>query len=166
MPAPDGMLTNVPPERRRTGKSQISLGSSRVSPTRDPSFDQTTATSRGVCRQGVGIAVLPRVVGDQIAGIRRMELPKSPPARNIWMGYHRDLRRLQRLRAFISTVSDPSRECDSKMSEPEAIKPAESPRCLPLGRNLLVPFHDSTHDQFHQAFDEVLPQSDIIGDVL
>jgi DNA-binding transcriptional LysR family regulator len=59
-----------------------------------------------MCRQGVGIAVLPRVVGDQIAGIRRMELPKSPPARDIWMGYHRDLRRLQRLRAFISTVSD------------------------------------------------------------
>jgi DNA-binding transcriptional LysR family regulator len=59
-----------------------------------------------MCRQGVGIAVLPRVVGDQIAGIRTMELPKSPPARDIWMGYHRDLRRLQRLRAFISTVSD------------------------------------------------------------
>jgi DNA-binding transcriptional LysR family regulator len=58
-----------------------------------------------MCRQGVGIAVLPRVVGDQIAGIRRLELSKSPPARDIWMGYHRDLRRLQRLRAFISTVS-------------------------------------------------------------
>jgi DNA-binding transcriptional LysR family regulator len=59
-----------------------------------------------MCREGVGIAVLPRRVGDQIAGIRRLELPASPPARDIWMGYHRDLRRLQRLRAFISTVSD------------------------------------------------------------
>ncbi|MBX4863306.1 LysR family transcriptional regulator [Rhizobium bangladeshense] len=59
-----------------------------------------------MCRQGVGIAVLPRVVGDQIAGIRRLEMPMPPPARDIWMGYHRDLRRLQRLRAFISTVSD------------------------------------------------------------
>jgi molybdate transport repressor ModE-like protein len=59
-----------------------------------------------MCRQGVGIAVLPRVVGDQIAGIRRLAPPKPPPARDIWMGYHRDLRRLQRLRAFISTVSD------------------------------------------------------------
>jgi DNA-binding transcriptional LysR family regulator len=59
-----------------------------------------------MCRQGVGIAVLPRVVGDQIQGIRRLELPKQPPARDIWMGYHRDLRRLGRLRAFISTVTD------------------------------------------------------------
>lgn len=59
-----------------------------------------------MCRQGVGIAVLPRVVGNQISGIRRLELPTPPPARDIWMGYHRDLRRLQRLRAFIATVSD------------------------------------------------------------
>ena len=59
-----------------------------------------------MCRQGVGIAVLPRVVGNQIPGIRKLELPTSPPARDVWIGYHRDLRRLQRLRAFISTVSD------------------------------------------------------------
>lgn len=59
-----------------------------------------------MCRQGIGIAVLPRVVGDQIPGIRRLELPAPPPARDVWMGYHRDLRRLQRLRAFISTLSD------------------------------------------------------------
>jgi len=59
-----------------------------------------------MCRQGVGIAVLPRIVGNQIAGIRRLELPMPPPTRDIWMGYHRDLRRLQRLRAFISIVSD------------------------------------------------------------
>jgi DNA-binding transcriptional LysR family regulator len=59
-----------------------------------------------MCRQGVGIAVLPRAVGDQIAGIRRLDLPMPPPARDIWMGYHRDLRRLKRLRAFVSTVSD------------------------------------------------------------
>ncbi|WP_257903208.1 substrate-binding domain-containing protein [Marinobacter adhaerens] len=59
-----------------------------------------------MCRQGVGIAVLPRVVGTQIPGIRRLDLPTQPPARDIWVGYHRDLRRLRRLRAFVSTVSD------------------------------------------------------------
>lgn len=59
-----------------------------------------------MCREGVGIAVLPRAVGNQIPGIRRLELPTPPPSRDIWMGYHRDLRRLERLRAFISTVSD------------------------------------------------------------
>ncbi|RAH96708.1 LysR family transcriptional regulator [Acuticoccus sediminis] len=59
-----------------------------------------------MCREGVGIAVLPRVVGNQIPGIRSLDLPTPPPARDIWMGYHRDLRRLQRLRAFISTASN------------------------------------------------------------
>ncbi len=58
-----------------------------------------------MCRQGVGIAVLPQVVGSQIPGIRELSLPSKPASRDIWMGYHRDLRRLERLRAFISTVS-------------------------------------------------------------
>ncbi|RAK52212.1 LysR family transcriptional regulator [Phenylobacterium deserti] len=59
-----------------------------------------------LCRQGVGIAVLPQVVGDQAPGLRRLRLPSDPPGRDIWMGYHRDLRRLRRLRAFIATVTD------------------------------------------------------------
>lgn len=57
-----------------------------------------------LCRQGVGIAVLPRAVGDQVPGLRRLSLPVEPPSRDIWMGYHRDLKHLQRLRAFIQTV--------------------------------------------------------------
>ncbi|WGF90398.1 LysR family transcriptional regulator [Marinivivus vitaminiproducens] len=58
-----------------------------------------------MCKQGVGIAVLPQVVGNQIPGLRRLSLPTEPPGRDIWMGYHRDLRRLSRLRAFIATVN-------------------------------------------------------------
>jgi DNA-binding transcriptional LysR family regulator len=59
-----------------------------------------------MCRQGVGIAVLPQVVGNQMAGLRRLNLPAEPPSRDIWMGYHRDLKQLHRLRAFIATVTD------------------------------------------------------------
>lgn len=59
-----------------------------------------------LCGQGIGIAVLPQVVGDQAPGLRRLRLPSQPPSRDIWMGYHRDLRRLQRLRAFIAAVTD------------------------------------------------------------
>ncbi|QIB32289.1 LysR family transcriptional regulator [Ancylobacter pratisalsi] len=59
-----------------------------------------------MCRQGIGIAVLPQVVGNQLAGLRRLDLPVEPPSRDIWMGYHRDMRRLQRLRAFIDTVAN------------------------------------------------------------
>jgi len=59
-----------------------------------------------MCSQGVGIAVLPQVVGDQMPDLRRLNLPMEPPKRDIWMGYHRDLRRLRRLRAFIGIVTD------------------------------------------------------------
>ncbi|WP_144630495.1 LysR family transcriptional regulator [Bordetella genomosp. 13] len=57
-----------------------------------------------MCGMGIGIAVLPRVVGDQLPALRRLNLPAQPPTRDIWMGYHRDMRRLQRLRAFIDLV--------------------------------------------------------------
>jgi DNA-binding transcriptional LysR family regulator len=57
-----------------------------------------------MARQGIGIAVLPQIVGDQLAGLRRLNLPEEPPGRDIWMGYHRDIRRLHRLRAFVDTV--------------------------------------------------------------
>jgi DNA-binding transcriptional LysR family regulator len=59
-----------------------------------------------MCRQGIGIAVLPQVVGNQTPGIRRLNLPVEPPKRDIWMGYHRDLKHLNRLRAFIATVNN------------------------------------------------------------
>ncbi|SAI70273.1 LysR family transcriptional regulator [Bordetella ansorpii] len=58
-----------------------------------------------MCGMGIGIAVLPRVVGDRMPGLRRLSLPAQPPTRDIWMGYHRDMRRLQRLRAFIGMVT-------------------------------------------------------------
>lgn len=63
-----------------------------------------------MCRQGVGIAVLPRAVGEQTPGLRRLDLPSEPPSRDIWMGYHRDLKHLQRLRAFIAVVENHLRD--------------------------------------------------------
>ncbi|VVD90769.1 LysR family transcriptional regulator [Pandoraea morbifera] len=57
-----------------------------------------------MCGIGLGIAVLPRPVGDQVGTIRRLDLSEGPPSREIWMGYHRDLRRLHRLRAFVDIV--------------------------------------------------------------
>ncbi len=59
-----------------------------------------------MCSQGIGIAVLPEVVGNQTPGLRKLELPAEPPKRDIWMGYHRDLKRLQRLRVFIATLNN------------------------------------------------------------
>lgn len=57
-----------------------------------------------LCSLGVGLAVLPRAIGDNTQGIERIKLSDQPPQRTIWVGYHRDLRRLARLRAFLDTA--------------------------------------------------------------
>jgi len=64
-----------------------------------------TSTSRAVqaqmCLNGTGIAVLPRPLGDAVAGLQRIDLPDLPPGRDIWVGYHHDLRHMDRLRAML-----------------------------------------------------------------
>ena len=57
-----------------------------------------------MCAQGMGIAVLPIPLGDATAGIERIDLGAEPPGRDTWVGYHRDLRRLARLRALLDLV--------------------------------------------------------------
>lgn len=64
-----------------------------------------TSTSRAVqaqmCRRGMGIAVLPRPLGDATAGLQRIDMPDQPPGRDVWVGYHQDLRHMDRLRAML-----------------------------------------------------------------
>ncbi|MEP7043184.1 MAG: LysR family transcriptional regulator [Dokdonella sp.] len=57
-----------------------------------------------MCAQGAGLAVLPRPLGDGLAGVERIDLGEDPPARETWVGYHRDLRRLARLRELLQLV--------------------------------------------------------------
>lgn len=60
----------------------------------------------GLCTGGAGLAVLPRPLGDRLDGLRRLRPPTPPPSRATWVGYHRDLRRLPRLRALLDLVAD------------------------------------------------------------
>lgn len=57
-----------------------------------------------LCLRGVGLAVLPRPLGDSMGGLRLLDPPTSPPSRDTWLGYHRDLWRLPRLRALLDVV--------------------------------------------------------------
>jgi DNA-binding transcriptional LysR family regulator len=57
-----------------------------------------------MCAAGAGIAVLPRPVGDALAGITLMDLGEPPPSRDTFVGYHRDLKKLARLRALLDLV--------------------------------------------------------------
>lgn len=63
-----------------------------------------TSSSRTVqarmCALGLGICVLPRALGDQLPALRRLDVGQPPPGRDIWMGYHHDMRQMDRLRAF------------------------------------------------------------------
>jgi DNA-binding transcriptional LysR family regulator len=57
-----------------------------------------------LCARGVGLAVLPLPLGDATPGIERIPIGEEPPSRDTWIGYHRDMRRLGRLRALLELV--------------------------------------------------------------
>ncbi|MBW9114703.1 LysR family transcriptional regulator [Rhizobium cauense] len=57
-----------------------------------------------LCAGGVGLAVLPRPLGDARRDLRELAIDDRPPSRATWVGYHRDLRQLPRLRAFVDFV--------------------------------------------------------------
>ncbi|MDR5760223.1 LysR family transcriptional regulator [Caballeronia sp. LZ035] len=54
-----------------------------------------------MCALGAGFAVLPCPLGDADARLKRFDLGETPPGRDVWMGYHRDLKRVARLRALL-----------------------------------------------------------------
>ncbi len=43
-----------------------------------------------MCSLGMGVAVLPRVLGDSLAGLQLVDLGSPPPHCDSWVGYHRD----------------------------------------------------------------------------
>lgn len=57
-----------------------------------------------LCANGTGLAVLPRPLGDSLAAIELVDLGEAPPGRDTWVGYHRDIKRLERLRALLDLV--------------------------------------------------------------
>ncbi|MDR9775697.1 LysR family transcriptional regulator [Rhizobium hidalgonense] len=57
-----------------------------------------------LCANGAGLAVLPRPLGDSHAAIELVDLGEPPPGRDTWVGYHRDMKRLARLRALLDLV--------------------------------------------------------------
>lgn len=59
-----------------------------------------------LCRSGAGLAVLPRPIGDKEPGLEVVDLGETPPGRDVRIGYHQDLRRLERLRALIDSAAD------------------------------------------------------------
>jgi DNA-binding transcriptional LysR family regulator len=59
---------------------------------------------------GLGLACLPRLVGDQTAGLSLLSPPVPAPERRLWLGVHRDVRHLARVRAAIGHLTELFRE--------------------------------------------------------
>lgn len=58
-----------------------------------------------LCVEGSGWAVLPTALGDKLPGVVKADLGEAPPHREMFVGYHRDLRRLVRLRRLLEHVA-------------------------------------------------------------
>jgi DNA-binding transcriptional LysR family regulator len=56
------------------------------------------------CARGAGLAVLPRALGAELR-LERVAVREAPPGRDVWLGYHVDLRRLERLRALVDYLT-------------------------------------------------------------
>jgi DNA-binding transcriptional LysR family regulator len=55
---------------------------------------------------GIGIACLPRIVGDKTSSLRLLATPTRVPERKLWLGAHRDVRRITRVKATIAFVAN------------------------------------------------------------
>ncbi|MFC6338078.1 substrate-binding domain-containing protein [Pseudomonas karstica] len=59
-----------------------------------------------MCALELGGAVLPRVLGDQLPALKLLDTGEPPPERDIWMGYHNDMRQKDRLRALADLADE------------------------------------------------------------
>ncbi len=57
-----------------------------------------------LCARGGGFAVLPRPLGDSDRRLVALDIGTPPPGRDTYLGYHRDMKRLARLRALLDLV--------------------------------------------------------------
>lgn len=57
-----------------------------------------------LCARGGGFAVLPRPLGDSDRRLVALDIGTPPPGRDTYLGYHRDMKRLARLRALLDVV--------------------------------------------------------------
>ena len=66
------------------------------------------------CLLGLGLACLPRYLGDR-AGLVRLSPPVEPPRRGVWIGVHRDMRETPRVRVVLDALADEIRTAGSRL---------------------------------------------------
>lgn len=69
-------------------------------------------------RAGLGIAALPRVLADPVPDIVRVRCDQPALSREIWLGVHRDLRDMPRVRAVADAVAAEARAAARRLDPP------------------------------------------------
>ncbi len=59
-----------------------------------------------LCANGAGVAVIPIPLAEHFSELERVDLADEPPTRTTWLGYHRDLRHLKRLRVLVDLITE------------------------------------------------------------
>ena len=66
----------------------------------------SVAALHEAAKAGLGLALLPCVLGDTAVELRRLAPPVSELAGQVWLLTHADLRRSGRIRAFLDFMAD------------------------------------------------------------
>ncbi|MEL7537803.1 MAG: LysR family transcriptional regulator [Pseudomonadota bacterium] len=74
------------------------------------------ATQIAAVKAGIGLAILPCLVGDATPGLVRATQRDPVPSRDIWVLTHRDLRRTARIRAFMQFAETVLQECRPQLT--------------------------------------------------
>ncbi len=106
-PAPDGAGSAlVVMDTAFSGMPDVGWVTTRLPKARIAARSNSRDVQARLCALGLGLAVLPRPLGDATPGVQRIDLGAPPPSRDTWLGYHRDLRRNGRLRALLDLAAD------------------------------------------------------------
>lgn len=77
---------------------------------------------RAAARDGVGIACLPRYLGDGVPGLVRLTAPEAAgpaPMRELWLGVHGDMRHTPRIRTFTAALQDGIKRAAARLNPAE-----------------------------------------------
>ncbi|CAN5412152.1 LysR family transcriptional regulator [soil metagenome] len=78
-----------------------------------------SANSRQVqleaCVRGMGLACLPRYLGDMTPSLQRLPTPTQPPRRGVWIGVHQDMRETPRIRVVLDMLADEIRTAGDRL---------------------------------------------------
>jgi DNA-binding transcriptional LysR family regulator len=67
---------------------------------------------------GMGIAAVPRFMGDEAPGLVRLATPEPAPLRGIWIGVHADTRHTPRIRAVVEALHEGLRAAAPVLAPP------------------------------------------------